>query len=171
MTYYPQRTNTDCLIAATECLLQKPREEFGVELSYYHRVGVLGGDYWTYGSMAATLALAGYQGEMMDVFANTGNHPLTCTHKPGILGLCFEGHSGFHAVYYDGQRLWDGHNKAFVLGMHRVVYAIWPCGTDPLNGRCAITRLNDWHVRASRWCETPTPAPYDGPYWKVTIPA
>lgn len=163
MTYYPQRTNTDCLVAATEFLLQKPREEFGVFLTYYHRKA---GDFMSYAALANVLLAYDYRGEWLDAWTHG---QIGLTNDRAILGVCFDGHPSLHACQWDGRRLWDAHLKAFVKGPIRVVYVLQDLYTNIYRSDPKVV-LQTWHARIPEQEVLDKPVvPYDGPYWTIDL--
>ncbi len=159
LTYYPQRYQTDCLIAATESLLQLPREEFEVFLTYIEEGGK---KYMAYAALANILRAFSFRGAWVP-----SGEDWHWSSTPAIWGLSF-GKDVFHACFWDGNRLWCGQNKVFMQGRIKVAYVIQEhMDIQPAQDPDIV--LNYWHkVCSGEIVERPKTYLY--PLWEIDLP-
>ncbi len=120
LTYYPQRTQTDCLLTGLECLLQRPREDLG-DLAYYE------GGFLSYGSVSKVLNT---QPRPFRPILRDFTPHLWRENIPMILGIRMKGHlpgTPLHCVFWDGSWAWEPYTQVFLsedMREMKVAYAI-----------------------------------------------
>ena len=123
MSYFRQRTETDCLLTVLECLIDMPREELD-PIEYYPFEN--GKDYFSYRAAAEIIK----KQDQADHFGAYFYHP-TCNAKdielgvPAIVAIGWLGVNNLHAMFFDGERLFNPSNGEFSeIKDHRVSYII-----------------------------------------------
>jgi hypothetical protein len=119
MKFFPQQTETDCLLACVECLTETPREELtGIE--YYP------GGYLSYSSMYSILESKNINWGFLMSNKQKTLHDFYVESDPMIIGIVNK--FCFHAVFYSGSVIWCPKVGVLNLKVHemRVAYAIIP---------------------------------------------
>lgn len=147
-----QRSETDCLLTALECLVQRPREEMGEgddgTLTFFP------GGYLTYASVARVLGRADapstYLLRPTDQIQTILKEPV-----PMILGLRLPTHPvgfAFHSVYWDGTRAWEPWERRYMresMDDMKVAYAVVAAKESHYTGpRFQIGDMAQWDQTA-----------------------
>lgn len=109
MQYYPQRFQTDCLLAATECLIQKPREEIYPNFAKWHYIF---GDYYL-DYVSSALIIMEYARCVPCLISKYFTSRLILDDSKMILGLVHPNERALHAVFYDGEKIYDPWTEEF----------------------------------------------------------
>lgn len=115
--YFPQRKQNDCLVAATECLMQMSREFFGSE-----RMGFYDNGFFKYSSVlnvchsmrwGLSLKIAGR------------DEKAVLSEMPAIIGVQYGDEKTCHALFWDGRAVFDPwHEEFYTLEKCKVAYLL-----------------------------------------------
>ncbi len=103
--YFPQRKQNDCLVAATECLMQMSREFFDPAWMNFYDNG-----FFAYSSVlnvchskmwGLTLKIAGRDEKAI------------LSEMPGIIGVQYGDEGTAHALFWDGRAVFDPWSEEF----------------------------------------------------------
>lgn len=105
--YYLQRTKTDCLLAAAENFVQKPREKFGRLAWFFHGTE----KYSQYKNLGKALIKYAGGGQVV-----AGGGEIDLDKNPAILGSLFTLNNVpvCHSYFWDGERAFCPYRNVFV---------------------------------------------------------
>lgn len=133
MKYFPQRNITDCLLACVENLTQTPREQFPIDLIEWRSLFSENKEnrYLTYSSVSNIMSCGG----MIPFVKSAYNHNnLYLIDSPAILGTYFKGSNALHAVFFDGEKVYEPWTEEFYsVESLRVNYCIFDARQHRVN--------------------------------------
>lgn len=133
MKYFPQRNETDCLLACVENLVQHPREGFAPDLiewkSFYF--GNKEQRYLTYSSVSNIMCSGGIVPLVKCAYHN---NKLYLNDSPAIVATYYEGSGALHAMFFDGEKIYDPWSEEFYSAHSlKVVYSIFDARQQKVN--------------------------------------